>query len=521
MKSTPLPLTRRAFAKHFQPGFALIVTLSLMILLTVIAVGLLTLSSISIRSAGQGDAMARARANARMAILMAIGELQKNAGLDQRITARADVLGENIANPRLTGVWNSWEITPAAQASDYEKVARDARFRGWLVSGNPIESSKIGFAGDAPLSIVGSANKPAPAVTLWDKGSLGANPFAKSVVIANKVPLVSSRGAMAWAVMDEGVKARIDLPYVEDAATVGQKIAQLGSGQSPNVAAMSGADPIKDKDSRPLENLAKTFFLQDSVEFAKLKKGITRSNFALAGDQVAAGVGPALRPLVHDITVNSTGLFTDTARGGLKQDMQLMMDAAALPSNYASQGVYASRGITKDKELSDPTWESLRQYARLHNDKTKLNNTGGVPVLKASAPQGWFASTRSGDPAVTTINRKTPPGVLLMPSIAKVQLVFSLVGRDIYNYPWNGKPGSPPPPPATKTNLHGPLDDHFKKTKYHYDLHLLYTPVVTLHNPYNVAIEFTEMKFEFVRVPFSMQVFRNGGQHQRSVVAQR
>lgn len=47
-------------------GFALVVTLSLMILLTVIAVGLLTLSGISLRSSAQIDAMQAARANARM-----------------------------------------------------------------------------------------------------------------------------------------------------------------------------------------------------------------------------------------------------------------------------------------------------------------------------------------------------------------------------------------------------------------------------------------------------------------------
>ena len=45
-------------------GFALVVTLSLMILLTVIAVGLLSLSSISLRAFPQGQAVAVAQANA-------------------------------------------------------------------------------------------------------------------------------------------------------------------------------------------------------------------------------------------------------------------------------------------------------------------------------------------------------------------------------------------------------------------------------------------------------------------------
>lgn len=83
------------------------VTLSLMILLTVIAVGLLTLSSISLRASSQGEAMAAAKVNARMALMLAIGELQRQTGPDTRVTARADVL--DGSNPPVLGAWKSWE----------------------------------------------------------------------------------------------------------------------------------------------------------------------------------------------------------------------------------------------------------------------------------------------------------------------------------------------------------------------------------------------------------------------------
>ena len=507
MKSS---IANRLSGRTSTRGFALVITLSLMILLTVIAVGLLTLSSVTLRSANHDNATATARTNARLALMLAIGELQKHAGPDQRVTARADVIDENIANPRLTGVWDSWEINPDTTASDYDKSARDLKFRGWLVSGDPEKSGEIGFASQPPLSLTGAAPKSAPGVTLWGKGTLGDDPFAKSVVSVNKVPLATPAGAMAWAVMDEGVKVRINTPYVETATSIGQRVAQLGSGQCPDAASIPGADPGKDQDARPLGKLARGFFKDGSQEFDSLRKGVTRLNFSLASERVAGGVGTALKPLVHDISISSAGLLTDTARGGLKQDLQLMMDASSLPSAYAARGVYASRGVTAGKELSDPTWESLRQIARLHNDKTKLTRSGGVPVLKASAPAGWSASTKSGSPAVTVINPKPPEGALLMPALAKVQILFSLVGRDIYDYPWDGKAYPPPPLPATAGNLHNPQDAWFKGTKYHYDLHLLYTPIVTLHNPYNVAIEFTELKLDFRRVPFAMQVFRNG-----------
>jgi hypothetical protein len=500
MKSTRQYFAGPAHAKRFRPGFALIVTLSLMILLTVIAVGLLTLSSISVRSAGQGNAMAMARANARLALMLAIGDLQKNAGPDQRVTARADVIDEKIANPRLTGVWDSWEIKPTTQASDFDKTARDAKFRGWLVSGNPVESAKIGFAGQAPLSTSATAKSPL-AVTLWDKGTLGNSPASSAIVTANKIPLVSTPGAVAWAVMDEGVKVRINTHYADGAITSAQKSAQLGAGERPGVEFIAG-----------LNGLERKFFEKSATQSVALDNGITPLNFSLAGEQLAGKTIPtALKPLAHDVTTISNGIFTDTARGGLRQDFQLLAQTTPFPTEYNLKGVYTSRSVMPSGGgLSDPRWESLQQFATLYKD-TSVNGLGKIgtaPLLKAKVPAGWNASTLTGNPPTTTVIRTPPPGVVLMPTIAKVQMLFSLIGRDIYpNLPGNLK--RPLTTAEKASNMHGPQDGWFRNTKYDYDLHLLYTPIVTLYNPYNVAIELNAMRLEFIGVPFAMQVFRN------------
>ena len=93
-------------------------------------------------------------------------------------------------------------------------------------------------------------------------------------------------------------------------------------------------------------------------------------------------------------------------------------------------------------------------------------------------------------------------------------MLFSLIGRDLYDYP---PPAGTPIPPNAPV-FHNPQGDHFRGTQYQYDLHLMYTPVVTLHNPYNVALEFHRMRVEFVHTPFAMRVFRNGVPQSRGLV---
>jgi hypothetical protein len=470
-----------------------VVTLSLMILLTVIAVGLLTLSSITLRESGRGDAMATARSNARLALMLALGDLQKNAGPDQRVTARADVVNETIANPRLTGVWKSWEIkatSPPAPA-DFEKPERDRKFLGWLASSpNGIAAGQVDFANTPPVF----------PVTLWGKGSLGTAATDKDLVKATKVPTSPARGALAWAVMDEGVKARINTPYADNASSIGQKTAQLGAGERPGVEFIAG-----------LNGLERKFFEAGATEATTLAKGITRQNYSLAAQQLAGNTIPdALKSLAHDVTTVSSGIFTDTASGGLKQDFHLLTNQAALPAEYKGTGVYKSRlNLPEVDAPSDPRWESLHEFARLYRETSKLTNYRGAPLLKAQAPRGWAAATVAGNPSVTTVNRKPPPGVLLLPTIAKVQMLISLIGRDLYrNLP---DPVTGPLTAAQKANgMHGPQDGYFRNSRYDYDLHLLYTPIVTLHNPYNVALEFNSLKIEFVHVPFAMKVYRSG-----------
>jgi Tfp pilus assembly protein PilX len=67
-----------------HPGLTLVLCISLLVLLTMIGMGMLSLSSVSLRQSNRGQGLALARSNARVALMMAIGALQKSTGLAYR-----------------------------------------------------------------------------------------------------------------------------------------------------------------------------------------------------------------------------------------------------------------------------------------------------------------------------------------------------------------------------------------------------------------------------------------------------
>ena len=123
-------------------GFALVATVSMMVLLTLVAIAMLSLSTIEQRSSGgsANEADRMARANARMALMIAIGELQEAAGPDQRVTATASILG----NANNTG----YSMNGATQENIKDTTAVDGR-KHW-----------VGVWDAANYSLVDPDNKP-------------------------------------------------------------------------------------------------------------------------------------------------------------------------------------------------------------------------------------------------------------------------------------------------------------------------------------------------------------------------
>jgi hypothetical protein len=448
-----------------QRGFALVITLSLMILLTVIAVGLLALSSISLRTTSQGNAMSTARANARMALMLAIGELQRTAGPDKAVTATSEIIVANPEKPNLTGVWDSWDLDVTSSSLNYEAPKTQSSqpginpgFKGWLVSDGSIEGPKDRNYANAAYQ--------GETMELVGDGALGKDAPPLDKVKAGKVRVTRAgkhTGSFAWHVSDESVKARINT-YRDTggAGTLSEKRALL-AGHRPDVAVMESSKHSK-----------LDFLPNDVMDYSKAVAStgkIVSLNQAELFDNK-----PTIKNFRNDVTPYSLGLLTNVREGGLKQDLTSLFELANLPAAFNTKRLYETNvysGGAAVSGVSDPYWSALAGYYNCYKD---LLTPEVNPTLYRVPPESVTLATTVPQPKQFSC----------APVIAKVDLLFSFLVRDKHG-PWKD-----PTPPAD------------------YMGHLLYTPIFTLHNPYNVSLQFDRMKIGVADVPVGFTFYRNG-----------
>lgn len=451
-------------------GFALVVTLSLMVLLTILAVGLLSLSAVSLRVSSQGMAMAEARSNARMALVLALGDLQKQAGPDTRVTARADVLDE--ANPPVLGVWKSWEGTDHEASGNFAgrpvspgdyAAKKKERFLAWLVSGDPTTSTTL------PDTTAAAAK-----AILVGTGSVGDGPDHAKLQInlpPSTVTAEANRGAFAWWVGGENQKARLPHPHT----------------------------PAPDSAARWAVN-AKTHAVADPAPFRMdtLLKDASPAANAISLRQSDLIATKATLPIsaecFHDLSAVSVGLLTNTATGGWRKDLSLLTEKwnsqsssnlplfRVTPDKDLGYNKPSSKNPVMEKSMFYPwaayraantipiyehgpvaSWENLADYALFYR---KVSSSG-----LASIPwQAYRWDDVSNGNSYNYLHK-----VRILPVMARIQWVFSHFA------------GAPPPPPAGQP----------ANPASYLEPRLLLTPVITLWNPYNVQISAPALAFQF------------------------
>ncbi len=458
------------FSQRQNRGFALVITLSLMVMLTILAVGLMSLSVVSMRTSSRSDAMQTARGNARLALSMAIAQLQKHAGPDTRITAPANLVNDSFSHG-VTGAWRSWR-PPESGNGNYESEKQD-RFLGYLISdpspsASP-DSSKLPGASASGQLLVGP-------------GSLGPDTNQRDV----RAPLISttdsqgrSTGALAWATLDEGVKGRIDL--LPDSSTFdsqGYTVTRVGSSARNRPDKVAGMD----------------FYGRMSPD--ELRKTLPKLVSFDEGDLMAED-RELLGRYFHDFSVSSASVQADVASGGLKTDLSVLFDNN-LPTAYADRYLYSDS--TSALASSEPLWSLYANYAKLYRRTTANDNAlhglrAYLPSRYALNPPLPVTTPPANTPYEPNMRMLTEP--MLMPTILRVDTVFTLIARDV----------------------HGGRAEGLRSRGFPYMLHLMYLPVITLHNPYNVPLRFTEIEVEFADIPIGFQFSVNGQPVTTSIVS--
>jgi hypothetical protein len=440
--------------KTRQAGFALIVTLSLMILLTVIAVGLLTLSSITVRSTSQGASQAIANNNARLALMLAIGDLQKTLGPDQRISATASSFSPTaVPQPNIVGAWTSlgWQGPAGTPPLPSSKAAN---FRGWLVSTKDVASA-IDFTFPTKAQNTDSVWLTNPATT----GTIAPN---DSTMRAERIPLTigNSRGGIAWMVSDNSTKAALNVKSV-NSMVLAENVANRTAPTSPRPDVLS-----------------------------KALAGITEPNRLISMQTAVLAVDVANKQEVNarsqSLTISSLGLLTNPVTGGLKTDLTPLMEGTTpLKTALGADNPYFPP--TSGNGDGAPSWNFLRShyilYKRVSGQATGIPHfklLPGTDITPLSKPVG------APEPGIVA----KPAKEVLLPVIAKLQIMFSLVSH--YSHisdrtQWLDNNGVP------------------KGNTNHAVPHLVYDPIITLYNPYDVELELSQLRIRVSDPPVGFQ----------------
>jgi hypothetical protein len=430
-------------------GFALLITITLLAFLVLLLVSLATFTRVETQVADNSKKSSKARQNALVALNLAIAQLQKYAGPDQRVTATAD-LGDTsnlngVAAPvdgkrHWVGVWGNGNA-PSANT--------DAPLLlNWLVSGN--ESASFSANNGAPPygGVAGVSFDSTGAVTSLTTSSdalsalgttaqgwrllIGANTAGDNVsryVAAPLVPLqVSSAqvpglggsapvtiGRYAWWVGDENVKARVNLynPRLAGAAD------ELGASF---VVAQRSAGEWIDRQGGGT-SLGSLYPALSS----SLTGVVSMPQLALASSDPTV-TRATVKERFHDLTSFSYSVLADVAQGGLKKDLTraLAPDAPQAAESARGAGYAPPAGhdwiFTPNNGGADsygvPTWGLLRAYAG-----TQVAPGATIAVkspMRATSGSHYFYDQAGINPVITYAGIGfdfTAPGNVAPPSV--------------------------------------------------------------------------------------------------------
>lgn len=353
------------FKKPGRDGFALVVTLSLMVLLILLSVGLLSLSAVTLRTSGNGAASQEARANARLGLMIALGELQRAMGPDRRVSAPAGVLDESpeteevtgVKHPHWTAVWATdwtdsrgpWTRDDNAGGLRDRRVSASWQARdnveNYLVSGNEGGRERKGRTDewmDARTADLGDEE-----ICLVSEGSVEEDEqrvFVKRVPVRSAAGEVSkATGSYAYWVGDLGVKANIARADAHREKTVGagaDGLERVLHAQDVGLEGIDGLGTIRDAEAELLVSLGTLGLMEDFDDES------SKRHF-------------------HDLTAYSRSVMANVRDGGLQRDLTAYLQSSGTIPALTDAGKVISLGILDSDRMTGPANSQMARTAGL------------------------------------------------------------------------------------------------------------------------------------------------------------
>ena len=444
-----------------QGGFALVIALSLMAFVLLLLLSITTLVQVETQGSQIQMQQMEAEQSALLGLQIALGELQKTAGPDQRVTATADIF--NVSNdpdfeqPHLLGVWKSFKQANSDTGDiDYAAKERDADNNGdfvqWLSSATATNQKELAYA-DQALD-------PSNSIKLVGAGTVSDSAGHIEVPLIDvDISSGSKSGKYGWQVFDESQKANVSLES-GDASDDFSKIQALGEAGRPGYEYVEDFEDLDALDDSTFAKLASYRSLE-----------IGDSGFDLAASNA-----------FYTLTTFSSGLLVDVTQGKFQTDLSLLFADDALPAAYRGRHLYSDSttplasdperfgggdadGFVQALPNPDPTWDLLHSHYRLYRDVEEKSGEYYMPLGNSLTNDPASGVTPIFDYGsgfdllnnpVKTVNEDFENNQQILPVVSNAQFIYSL------------------------TNTYQPTQDRCNA--------IVVTDVaVTLWNPYNFA----------------------------------
>jgi len=484
-----------------------VAAIAVLILLSLVGIAFLSITAITVKTTRSDWAMEEARANARLGLMVAMGELQREMGPDQRVSASAEILDldpttleiEGVEHPHWLGSFSTVfeeneNRTPWYRTDRFSGGLQDSRggvdylakdsIRGYLVSGNEGGWDRIGSerrpldALDADLGDeadwlwlvgLGSVNKDS------DRVRVKSTSMMKYLLQPNGEWKFIEKGSYGYWVGSLGVRAAASVADRHRDEVIDGKgggVQRLLSAQDVELAVMEGiADVVEDEAIKLIT--PRTLELVHSMN----REGLRDNYFAIAG--------------------YSRGVLVNVRDGGLRRDLTAFMQSEGSISDLSDSEPYYL-GLNDDDRLVGPlnsTMAGLRGFDWDNHPYYEIAPTFGVL-------RKWFDFSQGNTFSRQSMDQLAPEVWINPPGCNDPKNVYDMTNYKTVQMVPFGQPNITPL--LTEANVYYNLVTYpvgSGATQKHAMRMCLY-PRVSLWNPYSVSLKIP---------PMICQLFVNGG----------